>query len=75
MSNIGFLFLWIICTFAIWYIYHKFFCVLYFDLFNGCMREIIISGFFGAILAVLIIRFWYIAVVVILLFLVSLSKR
>ena len=49
LGFILFLIIWVLCTFAFWIIYHSLFEVAYFNLFNGCLKEIIVSGFFGAI--------------------------
>ncbi len=70
-----FVILWFVCSFAVWIIYHKLFRVLYFDLFNGCLKEIITAGVIGALLAVIIIRFWYVAVIIIVLLIGAFSKR
>lgn len=58
-----------------WIIYHKLFYVVYFDLGNGCLKEIIICGFTGLVLAALTIVFWYISIPIIILFLIALFKK
>lgn len=70
-----FFILWTACSFATWYIYHKLFDVIYFNLFNGCLREIITSGFIGLFLTLLIIKFWYISIFIIVLVLIALFKK
>lgn len=49
--------LWLACVIFIWVIYHKIFMVIYFDLFNGLLKEIIVCGFLGTILMMLIMKF------------------
>ena len=73
----GYLFyiLVIVCSFAVWYIYHKIFDVIYFDLMSGCLKEILVSLIVGSILAVLIISFWYISIPLVILFIIALVKR
>lgn len=70
-----FLIIWTACSFATWYIYHKIFDVMYFNLFNGCLKEIITSSFIGLFLTLLIIKFWYISIIVIALFLIVFFKK
>lgn len=71
MDKTIFIVLWIICSLVVWVIYHKLFDIVYFDLFNGCLREIIVSGVFGAVLAAIlsafIIKYWYVIVIVVVL--------
>lgn len=73
--DILFIILWFGCSLAVWVVFHKLFRVVYFELFNGCLKEFITSGIIGAVLAGIIIRFWFVAVIVIFLFLFSLSKK
>ena len=54
--------LWLICSIVIWVLYHKLFDVIYFDFSSGCLKELIICAFLGAILAAGIIYFWYISI-------------
>ena len=75
MADVLFVVLWFICSVIIWIIYHKLFNVVYFDLFNGCLKEFIVAGFLGAIIAAIIICYWPIAVVVIALLWIALSKK
>ena len=53
----------IICTVVVWALYHKIFDVYYFGS-GGCLREIIACFFGGVILAGLIIKFWYIGLII-----------
>ncbi len=73
----GYLFyvLVIVCSIAVWYIYHKIFAVVYFDLMSGCLKEILGSLFVGGILAVLIITFWYVSIPLVILFIIALVKK
>lgn len=50
-----------------WVLYHKIFDVVYFDVKQGCMGEIIGSVVFGAILAGITLYFWKISVVIVIL--------
>jgi hypothetical protein len=75
MLDVVFVILWILCSMSAWVIYHKLFNVLYFDFFNGCVKEIITSGVVGAVLAAIIIRFWYIAIIIIILVCVAIFKK
>lgn len=70
-----FVILWIVCSLALWFIYHRLFAVLYFNLFNGCLKEIVTAGVLGAVFAWLIMRFWYISIIIVILFIVALVKR
>lgn len=67
--------IWIACSFAVWIIYHRLFSVVYFDVANGCLKEIIISGIIGAILAGLILLYWYIAVPLVIFVIIALLKK
>lgn len=49
-----------------WVLYHKIFEVVYFDLKEGCMGEIIGSLVFGYLLAGLTMYFWKISVVIVM---------
>lgn len=67
--------IWAICTIAVWVIYHKIFNVIYFDLANGCLKEVIICILFGALLTGLVVAFWYISIPIAILFVVILFKK
>ena len=68
--------LWLICSVAIWVLYHKLFDVIYFDFSHGCLKELIICAIGGAILTGGIIAFWYIAnPIVIIIISVILYKK
>ena len=73
--KILFIFVWILCSFALWYIYHKLFVVYYTNVAMGCGKEIVISGFFGVILASIIFAYWYISIPIVLLFIIAVCKR
>ncbi len=61
------LFIYAIAYFILGFIvYHRIFDVVYFDLGRGCMQEIIGCIFFSAIMTVISIVFWPIAVVILL---------
>lgn len=46
--------LFIVCTIAVWILYHKIFNVVYFDLGRGCLMEIMGCVCAGFLLAVFI---------------------
>jgi hypothetical protein len=73
--DVIFIILWFLCSIAVWIIYHKLFNVMYFDLFNGCLTEFITSGFLGAIIAAMIIRFWWVTIVIFILLGIAISKK
>lgn len=73
--KILYVFVWILCSFALWYIYHKLFDVYYTDVTMGCGKEIVISGFFGVFLTALIIYYWYISLLVIALLILAIFKK
>lgn len=66
---------WLLCSIAVYVIYHKLFAVVYFDFANGCLKEIIVCAILGGILAALICAFWYISIPVIILFIVAICKK
>ena len=68
-------FIWFACSAALFYIYHKLFNVIYFSVANGCLKEIIVCGFLGAILTGLIISYWYIAIPLVILLIVAFAKK
>ena len=59
--------LWIFCSLAVWIIYHNLFCVIYFDLFNGCLKELIVALFLGTILTAVVIRYWLVFIFIVML--------
>lgn len=66
----------IICAIFVWTIYHKIFSVLYIDLGRGLIKEVIISLSGGAVIAYLIMNFWFVAIPLIILVLyVALKKK
>ena len=67
--------LWLICSVAVFVIYHTIFDVVYFDLGNGCLKEIVISAIVGAILAGAIYLYWYIAIPLIILVIYIIYKN
>ena len=66
---------WFVCSAALFYIYHKLFNVIYFDLASGCLKEIIVCGILGAILAVVIMAYWYISIPLGILLVVAFTKK
>lgn len=70
-----FILVWILCSLALWYIYHKLFVVYYTDVAMGCGKEFVVSGFFGVILAAIIFAYWYISIPVAILFVVAICKK
>lgn len=73
--KILFLFVWILCSFALWYIYHKLFVVFYTDVTMGCGKEIVVSGFLGIFLTALIFYYWYISFLIIALLIFAFLKK
>ncbi len=67
--------LWFVCSAAVFYLYHTLFDVIYFDLGNGCLKEIIVCGIIGGVLAALIFYFWYIAIPLALLVIFAIIKK
>ena len=65
----------ILCTIAVWYIYHKLFDVIYFNFSKACCAELLGCFLVGAILASLIIKFWYISILVIVALVIALGKK
>ena len=68
-------FIWIASSASLFYIYHKLFDVIYFNLADGCIKEIVIFGISGAILTGLILAYWYISIPVIILLIVAVTKK
>lgn len=67
--------IWLICSLAVWVIYHKLFNVWYFDFAGGCFKELITCGFIGAILAAIIVAFWFISIPIVIIFLIIFFKK
>ncbi|MBM6723280.1 hypothetical protein [Pseudoflavonifractor phocaeensis] len=65
----------VLCTIAVWYIYHKLFDVIYFNFSKACCAELLGCFLVGAILAGLIIKFWYISILVIVALVIALGKK
>ena len=73
--ELGFIVLWFICSLAVWLIYHRLFTVYYLNLTNGCIKEFVVSGFIGVWIALLILKFWYVSIILIILVLIALFKK
>ena len=69
------LILTIVYAIAALIIYHKLFTVYYFNLSQGCGKEIAIALFVGMFLAALTVSFWYVSIPIIILVLIALFKR
>ena len=67
--------LWIVCSLAVWYIFHQLFDVFYFSIADGCLKECLVCAFVGAILTALIVTFWYISIPLVILVIVAIAKR
>lgn len=67
--------LWLLCSGAVFLIYHKLFNVVYLDLANGCFKELIVCAIIGAVLAGLIMSFWYISIPVAILAIIAIAKK
>lgn len=69
------LFYWIFYSLILLVAYHKIFTVYYLDFSGGLLRELLISGLLGAVLAGLSILYWQFGVIVIvLLALIAIAK-
>lgn len=65
----------IICAIFVWITYHKIFNVIfYLDFGKACLGEILVSIFGGIILAYLIVRYWFIAVPIIIFLIYKMVK-
>ena len=67
--------LWIACSAASFYIYHKLFDVIYLNLTDGCLKEIIGCAIVGAIIAALIVKFWYVSIPLVILLIIAFTKK
>lgn len=59
--------IWIVYIILLLVAYHKIFDVVYFDTFNGLLRELVIAAIIGAILAGVTIIYWWISTIVLIL--------
>lgn len=59
--------IWLFYVIAILVLYHKVFDVYYFDLGHGIMKEIVTACFVGLLLTGITMKWWYIAVAIIIL--------
>lgn len=57
--------LFVACIIFAWWAYHQVFEVVYFDLGKGCVQELIITIFLGGMLFAILMKFWYIALVIV----------
>ena len=67
--------LWLASSVALWVLYHKLFDVMYFSLADGLLKEIIVCGLLGGILAACIIYFWYITIPVFIIAIIVIKKQ
>lgn len=67
-------FLMIVCAIVVWLIYHQIFTVAYFDLRKGCLLEIMACLAIGYWLAQLVMKSWWIILLLIVIGIVCLSK-
>lgn len=65
----------VLCTIAVWYIYHKLFDVIYFNFSKACCAELLGCFLVGSILAGLILKFWYLAILIIVVLVFALGKK
>ena len=68
-------FLLVVCTLIVWFLYHKLFNVMYFDLGRGCLMEIMGCVVGGFILMMVIREFWYVAVIIAVLVVLYLFRK
>lgn len=57
---------WVIYLIIAWVLYHKIFDVVYFDLKQGCIGELVGCGFVSGILAYCTFHFWKISMLIVL---------
>ncbi|MBQ7343597.1 MAG: hypothetical protein IJW53_02395 [Clostridia bacterium] len=67
--------LWVVCSVALWWLYHKLFDVVYFSLADGLFKEIIVCGLLGGILAACLVYFWYITIPLVIIIAIIVKKR
>ena len=68
-------FLLVVCTLIVWFLYHKLFNVMYFDLGRGCLMEIM-GCVAGAFILMMVIReFWYVVVIIAVLVVLYLFSK
>lgn len=67
--------LWIIFSVAIFILYHKVFDVVYLDLSQGLMRELIFVAIGGAFLTGLTVALWWLADIIIVIAAISLRGK
>ncbi len=65
--------IWMFYVIALLVLYHKVFEVYYFDLGHGILKEFVTACFIGLILTGITLKWWYVAVAIIIL--VGLSCR
>ena len=68
-------FLLVVCSIAVWILYHKIFTVAYFDFGRGCLMEILGCVCAGFALMLLIRKFWYIAIIIAVLAVVGIAGK
>ena len=66
---------WLICTIAVWVLYHKLFDVIYFDFAHGCLKEIVVCAVIGAILAATMAAYWYITIPIVIIISIIIYKK
>lgn len=59
--------IWIVYIILLLVAYHKIFDVIYFDTFNGLLRELVISAIIAIVLAGITIMYWWISAIILLL--------
>lgn len=64
--------LWLICSIAVWWIYHSIFDVVYFK--GGCFGEVFWVAVIGALIAGLIKTYWFISLPLIVLVIYSFAR-
>ena len=65
----------VVCSIFVWVMYHKLFNVVYFDFSRGCLQEIIISVIFGSLLAIAVMKFWFIAIPIVIFAVYKMIKK
>lgn len=65
----------VICAVFVWIAYHKIFKIVYFNFSRGCITEIIGSLFGGAIVAFLIMNYWFLAIPLIVFVVYKMIKK
>ena len=59
--------IWIVWTIVLLVYYHKIFTVYYFNLGNGLIKELVVAGLLGFVMAAFTLYYWWITAIIVLL--------